>query len=88
MGSPRWHQWYSLNGTVGGVSASRPQGEGGMSMFDVDQFIAQLRATLPERSRQAMKEVVAQAVSDPASPLRQIGKLTPGGSRCCIMPLT
>ena len=43
-------------------------------MFDLDQFIADLRATLAERSRQAMKEVVARAVSDPASLLRQIGE--------------
>src|SRR5271157_1972727 len=44
------------------------------TMFDLDQFIADLRATLAERSRQAMKEVVARAVSDPASLLRQIGE--------------
>jgi predicted metal-dependent enzyme (double-stranded beta helix superfamily) len=50
-----------------------------MSMFDLDQFIADLRATLPERSRQAMKEVVARAVSDPASLLRQIGEPDTGG---------
>jgi predicted metal-dependent enzyme (double-stranded beta helix superfamily) len=44
------------------------------TMFDLDQFIADLRATLAERSRQAMKEVVARAVSDPASLLRRIGE--------------
>lgn len=43
-------------------------------MFDLDQFIANLRAALAERSRQALKEVVARAVSDPASLLRQIGE--------------
>ena len=43
-------------------------------MFDLDQFIADLRAALAERSRQALKEVVARAVSDPASLLRQIGE--------------
>lgn len=43
-------------------------------MFDLDQFIADLRATLPERSRQAMKGVVARAVSDPASLRRQLGE--------------
>jgi predicted metal-dependent enzyme (double-stranded beta helix superfamily) len=42
-------------------------------MFDLDQFIADLRAALTERSRQALKEVVARAVSDPGSLLRQIG---------------
>jgi len=43
-------------------------------MFDLDQFIADLRAALTERSRQALKEVVARAVSDPASLLRRIGE--------------
>lgn len=43
-------------------------------MFYLDQFIADLRATLAERSRQPMKEVMARAVSDPASLLRQIGE--------------
>ena len=43
-------------------------------MFDLDQFIADLRAALAERSRQALKEVVARAVSDPASLLRRIGE--------------
>ncbi len=42
-------------------------------MFDLEQFIADLRASLRERSRMAMKEVVARAVSDPASLLRRIG---------------
>ena len=43
-------------------------------MFDLDQFIADLRAALTERSRQALKEVVARAVSDPASLLRRVGE--------------
>src|ERR1700741_2173287 len=43
-------------------------------MFDLDQFIADLRAALAERSRQALKDVVARAVSDPASLLRRIGE--------------
>ncbi len=43
-------------------------------MFDLDQFIADLRATLAERSRQAMKEVVARAVADPAALRRQLGE--------------
>jgi predicted metal-dependent enzyme (double-stranded beta helix superfamily) len=43
-------------------------------MFDLDQFIADLRATLAERSRQPMKEVVARAVSDPAALIRAIGE--------------
>ena len=43
-------------------------------MFDLDQFIADLRATLPERSRQPMKDVVARAVSDPAALMRAIGE--------------
>ncbi len=42
-------------------------------MFDRDQFIADLRNTLSEPSRKAMKEVVARAVSDPASLFHQLG---------------
>lgn len=48
-------------------------------MFDLDQFIADLRATLPERSRQPMKEVVARAVSDPASLMRVLGEPAKAG---------
>jgi predicted metal-dependent enzyme (double-stranded beta helix superfamily) len=48
-------------------------------MFDLDQFIADLRASLAERSRQAMKGVVARAVSDPVSLLRQLGEPAEGG---------
>ena len=45
-----------------------------MPMFDLDQFIADLRSALAERSRQALKEVVARAVCDPASLLRRVGE--------------
>jgi predicted metal-dependent enzyme (double-stranded beta helix superfamily) len=48
-------------------------------MFDLDQFIADLRATLAERSRQAMKDVVARAVSDPAALRRQLGEPVQAG---------
>jgi predicted metal-dependent enzyme (double-stranded beta helix superfamily) len=43
-------------------------------MFDLDRFIADLRAALAERSQQALKEVVARAVADPALLIRQIGE--------------
>lgn len=43
-------------------------------MFDLDQFIADLRTARTERSGQAVKEVVARAVSDPAALLRCIGE--------------
>jgi hypothetical protein len=43
-------------------------------MFDLDQFIADLRATLPERSRQAMREVVARAVADPEALAAALGR--------------
>jgi predicted metal-dependent enzyme (double-stranded beta helix superfamily) len=42
-------------------------------MFTVEQFVADLRAALGERSRLALKEVVARAVSDPASVVRELG---------------
>lgn len=41
--------------------------------FDLDQFVADLRATLGERSRQALREVVARAVAEPAALLKRIG---------------
>ena len=41
--------------------------------FDLDRFIGDLRAALGERSRQALREVVARAVSEPASLLRAMG---------------
>jgi predicted metal-dependent enzyme (double-stranded beta helix superfamily) len=42
-------------------------------MFDRDQFIADLRSALADRSRKVMKEVVARAVSDPAPLFRELG---------------
>jgi predicted metal-dependent enzyme (double-stranded beta helix superfamily) len=43
-------------------------------MFDLDQFVTDLRASLPERSRKGMKEIVARAVSDPVSLLKVLGE--------------
>jgi hypothetical protein len=43
-------------------------------MFDLDRFIDELRGTLTERSRQAMKQVVARAVSDPAALYKVLGE--------------
>jgi len=48
-------------------------------MFDLDGFIADLRSSLGERSRRAMKDVVARAVADPAALLRVIGEPDKGG---------
>jgi predicted metal-dependent enzyme (double-stranded beta helix superfamily) len=50
-------------------------------VFDLDQFIADLRTALAERSRQALKEVVARAVSEPAALLRRIGEPDSAGVR-------
>ena len=36
-------------------------------MFELERFIDDLRAALAERSRQAMKEIVARAIADPAA---------------------
>jgi len=49
-------------------------------MFDLDRFIADLRATLAERSRQAMKEVVARAVADPSALYRCVGEPDKAGA--------
>jgi predicted metal-dependent enzyme (double-stranded beta helix superfamily) len=43
-------------------------------MFDKEQFIADLQGALAERSRKAMAEIVARAVSDPAAIARQLGE--------------
>ena len=42
-------------------------------MFELERFVADLRASLAERSRKAMKEFVAAAVADPAGLRRGIG---------------
>jgi predicted metal-dependent enzyme (double-stranded beta helix superfamily) len=42
-------------------------------MFEIDRFIADLRISLAERSRQATREVVARAVSDPAALISELG---------------
>ena len=56
-------------------------------MFSVDQFIADLRATLAERSRKAMRDVVARAVSDPAAVLQALGEPEkPGVKVLCRAP--
>ena len=47
-------------------------------MFDLDQFVADLRASLKERSRATMKEVVARAISDPESLVRQFEETEEG----------
>jgi len=43
-------------------------------MFELEEFVADLRASLADRSRQALKEVVERAVSEPASVVRAIGE--------------
>lgn len=49
--------------------------------FTLDQFIADLRATLGERSRQAMTDVVARAVAQPDGVVRALGEPEKGGVR-------
>jgi predicted metal-dependent enzyme (double-stranded beta helix superfamily) len=48
-------------------------------MFDLDRFIADLRAALAERSRLALRDVVARAVADPAPLRRALGEPTRAG---------
>ena len=50
-------------------------------MFDLDRFVADLRASLAERSRGAMKEIVARAIADPDSLLHRIGEPGKAGIR-------
>lgn len=46
----------------------------GSAMFDLDQFVSDLRSTLGERSRKATAEVVGRAVSDPNGILHRLGE--------------
>ena len=50
-------------------------------MFELDQFIADLRASLAERSRQTMKDLVARAVSDTAALFRELGEPEKPGAK-------
>ena len=57
-------------------------------MFSLEQFVADLRATFAERSRQATQEVVARAVSDPHALMREIGEPAAGGVTMLHQALT
>ena len=50
-------------------------------MFDIDGFIADLRAALPDRSRQGLREIVARAVADPPALLKALGEPDKPGAR-------
>ena len=50
-------------------------------MFDLDQFIADLRASAAERSRQAMQEIVARAIKDTTALYRAIGTPEEAGAQ-------
>jgi len=52
-------------------------------MFELDRFINDLRASLAERSRQAMREIVARAVSDRPALLK--GIQAPEGSGAQVL---
>jgi predicted metal-dependent enzyme (double-stranded beta helix superfamily) len=49
-------------------------------MFDTDQFVADCRAALAERSGAALQAVVAHAIADPAAILRALGEPTQAAS--------
>ena len=48
-------------------------------MFDTDQFIADIRSTLSDSSRQSTRAVVERAVADPASLMHRLGEPTKAG---------
>lgn len=52
-------------------------------MFEIDQFVADCRAALTERSGAALQEVVARAVSDPAALTLALGE--PSGARLDLL---
>src|SRR5215510_3294446 len=51
-------------------------------MFDLDQFIADCRAALPEKSTRDMSDVVRRAVSEPAAVLKALGEPERPGLHC------
>ena len=44
-------------------------------MFDIDQFVADCRTALAERGSDAIRQVVARAVSEPGDILRHLANL-------------
>lgn len=48
-------------------------------MFDLDQFIADCRAALSDRSTREMREVLRRAVSDPAAVIKALGEPSRAG---------
>ncbi len=50
-------------------------------MFDLDRFVDDIRGSLAERSRDAMKAIVARAISDAGALLRRIGEPDTGRIR-------
>lgn len=50
-------------------------------MFDLNRFVDDLRASLADPTRTATKEIVARAVSDPRSMVRQLGEPEKAGVR-------
>jgi predicted metal-dependent enzyme (double-stranded beta helix superfamily) len=51
-------------------------------MFDLDQFIADCRAALTEKSTREISEVVRRAVSEPSAILKAIGEPNRAGLHC------
>ena len=45
-----------------------------MTRFDLDRFVADCRAAMTERSRAAVREVVARAVADPTAVVAALGE--------------
>lgn len=52
-------------------------------MFDIDQFVADCRAALTERSGAALQDVVARTVAEPAALTRALGE--PSGARVDVL---
>jgi predicted metal-dependent enzyme (double-stranded beta helix superfamily) len=50
-------------------------------MFDLNRFVDELRASLADRTRIAAREIVARAVSDSGSMLRELGEPDKAGVR-------
>jgi hypothetical protein len=56
-----------------------------VTIFDLDQFIADCRAALAaDKSHKSVREVVARAVSEPAAILKGLGDGDNGGQARCL----
>jgi hypothetical protein len=71
--APDWGKARRMPGTVRPTSSAHENTE--LHMFDLEQFVCDCRAALREMpSQNAIREVVARVVADPAAVLKRLGE--------------